>query len=282
MNRLAVRFGPPGAEKPGLLLEGRLYDASSEVEDWAGEHLQALPERLQALNPDMLPQLPADTRLGCPVGGVRKILAIGLNYAGHLAEMKAQRREDPMLFSKAITALSGPHDPIVIPAGAEQVDWEVELVVVIGRGGVRIPRERALAHVAGYCTGIDVSERHWQKQRGGQFIKGKSADSFGPVGPWLVPAELVDLQQGLDLQLSVNGVVKQRSNTRLMLHDVPALIEHVSTFLRLEAGDLLFTGTPDGVGMGRTPPEFLRPGDEVVAHIAGLGEQRHSVVAEPA
>ncbi len=281
MNRLAIRFRQDGQEKPGVLLDGQLYDASTQVADWSGERLAGLREQLAGLDLNALPTLPADTPLACPVGGVRKMLAIGLNYAGHLEEMKAQRREDPMLFSKAITALSGPHDPIVIPAGAQAVDWEVELVVVIGRGGVRIPREQALAHVAGYCTGIDVSERHWQKQRGGQFIKGKSADSFGPVGPWLVPAERVDLQQGLDLQLSVNGQVKQRSNTRLMLHDVPALIAHVSTFLRLEPGDLLFTGTPDGVGMGRTPEEYLQPGDEVVARIAGLGEQRHRVLAEP-
>ena len=281
MNRLAIRFRQDGQEKPGVLLDGQLYDVSAQVADWSGERLADLREQLAGLDLDNLPTLPADTPLACPVGGVRKMLAIGLNYAGHLEEMKAQRREDPMLFSKAITALSGPHDPIVIPAGAQAVDWEVELVVVIGRGGVRIPREQALAHVAGYCTGIDVSERHWQKQRGGQFIKGKSADSFGPVGPWLVPAERVDLQQGLDLQLSVNGQVKQRSNTRLMLHDVPALIAHVSTFLRLEPGDLLFTGTPDGVGMGRTPEEYLQPGDEVVARIAGLGEQRHRVLAEP-
>ncbi len=281
MNRVAIRFRQDGREKPGVLLDGQLHDASSAVEDWSAERLADLQGTLAGLDLNTLPTLPADTPLACPVGGVRKILAIGLNYAGHLEEMKAQRRDDPMLFSKAITALSGPHDPIVIPRGAKAVDWEVELVVVIGRGGVRIPREQALAHVAGYCTGIDVSERHWQKQRGGQFIKGKSADSFGPVGPWLVPAGRVDLQQGLDLQLSVNGQVKQRSNTRLMLHDVPALIAHVSTFLRLEPGDLLFTGTPDGVGMGRTPEEYLQAGDEVVARIAGLGEQRHRVVAEP-
>ncbi len=280
MNPVAIRFRQDGREKPGVWLNGQAYDVSALVEDWSGTHLENLQQQLDALDVGTLPALPANAQPACPVGGVRKILAIGLNYAGHLAEMKAERREDPMLFSKAITALAGPEDPIIIPRDAEAVDWEVELVVVIGRGGVRIPREQALAHVAGYCVGIDVSERHWQKKRGGQFIKGKSADSFGPVGPWLVPAGQVDLHQGLDLQLSVNGQVKQRSNTRLMLHDVPALIAHVSTFMRLETGDLLFTGTPDGVGMGRTPPEYLQPGDQVTARIAGLGEQHHAVVAE--
>ncbi len=278
MTRVALRFGEPGRERPAARIDGELLDVSGMIPDWSGQTLAELDRHLNGLDPAELPAVPEGARLGCPVGGVRKILAIGLNYAGHLREMKAERRADPMLFAKAVTALSGPEDPILIPPGARCVDWEVELVVVIGRDGSRIPEVQAMDHVAGFCTGIDVSERHWQKSRGGQFIKGKSADSFAPVGPWLVPAGQVDLQAGLDLTLQVNGEVKQHSNTRLMLHDVPALVAHVSGFMRLQAGDLLFTGTPDGVGMGRTPPEYLRPGDRVEAEVAGLGRQRHPVV----
>jgi 2,4-didehydro-3-deoxy-L-rhamnonate hydrolase len=273
-----VRHGPKGAEKPGILdAEGRIRDLSGVVPDLAGEVLGRLGDLVPDI--DALPLVEGAPRLGCPVGGVGKMLCIGLNYTDHAAETGATPPREPILFMKATSAIQGPNDPIVLPRGSVSTDWEVELGVVIGRAAKYVTEAEAPAHVAGYCVVNDVSERDFQKHRGGQWTKGKSCDSFGPVGPWLVTPDEVGDPQALRLWCDVDGVRRQDGTTADMIFPVAHLIAYLSTFMTLHPGDIIATGTPAGVAAGMAEPAFLRPGDRVAPGIAGLGEQMAEVVA---
>lgn len=276
-----LRYGPHGQEKPGLLDEaGHIRDLSDHVVDIGGDVLG--PDRLAhlaTLDPASLPFVDGSPRLGPPVAGIGKILAIGLNYRLHAEETGGKPRSEPMLFSKAITALNGPNDPVMIPRGSEKTDWEVELAVVIGSKAQYVDEDRALEHVAGYTVINDVSERSFQKERGGQFIKGKSCDTFAPLGPWLVTRDEVPDPQNLYLHLDLNGQRRQNGNTRDMIFGVVHLVSHLSQFMTLMPGDIIATGTPDGVGLGCKPPVFLKPGDVMEASVEGLGQQRQDVIA---
>jgi 2-keto-4-pentenoate hydratase/2-oxohepta-3-ene-1,7-dioic acid hydratase in catechol pathway len=276
-----LRYGAKGQEKPGLLdAEGHIRDLSRHVADLRSDVLA--PERLRrlaSLDPGTLPLVEDKPRLGCPVAGVRNIFGIGLNYRDHAEETGAVAGDEPLVFSKAVTALSGPTDPIIIPKNSQKTDWEVELAVIIGARAQYVEEANALDHVAGYAVINDVSERSFQKERGGQFIKGKSADSFAPLGPWLVTADEISGPQKLELWLEVNGVRKQTGNTADMIFPVAYLISHLSQFMTLMPGDIIATGTPAGVGAGHHPPEYLRPGDVIELGAAGLGRQRHDVIA---
>ncbi|MGF1641185.1 MAG: fumarylacetoacetate hydrolase family protein [Rhodospirillales bacterium] len=276
-----LRYGPKGAERPGLLDdEGHVRDLSGHVVDLAGDVLD--PDRLArlaSLKANELPVVERPTRLGTPVAGIGKILAIGLNYREHAEETGGKPRAEPMLFSKAITALSGPNDPIMLPKGSTKTDWEVELAVIIGSKAQYVDEDRALDHVAGYAVINDVSERSFQKERGGQFVKGKSADTFAPLGPWLVTKDEVPDPQDLDLWLDLNGHRRQSGNTGQMIFGVAYLVSHISQFMTLMPGDVIATGTPAGVGLGCDPPEFLNAGDRLECGVEGLGQQRHEVIA---
>jgi len=276
-----LRYGPHGQEKPGLLDDaGHIRDLSDHVVDLRGDVLG--PDRLAqlaSLDPASLPIVDGSPRLGPPVAGIGKILAIGLNYRLHAEETGGKPRSEPMLFSKAITALSGPNDPVKIPRGSEKTDWEVELAVIIGSKAQYVDEERALEHVAGFAVINDVSERSFQKDRGGQFIKGKSCDTFAPLGPWLVTRDEVPDPQNLYLHLDLNGQRRQDGNTRDMIFGVVYLVSHLSQFMTLMPGDVIATGTPDGVGLGCKPPVFLKPGDVMEVSVEGLGQQRQHVVA---
>lgn len=269
-----VRYGEAGAEKPGVLdAEGRLRDLSHAVPDLAGEVLT----RLGGLPVDG-PLVDGNPRLGPPVAGVGKMVCIGLNYSDHAAEAQMTPPEEPMIFMKATSAISGPNDPIELPRGSVSTDWEVELGVVIGAPAKYITADQVMDHVAGFVAFNDVSERDFQIRRSGQFTKGKSCDSFAPLGPWLVtPDEIAD-PQALRLTLSVNGEVMQDGNTRDMVFGITEAIAHLSQFMSFRPGDIIATGTPAGVGMGKTPPRYLRDGDEVTLEVAGLGRQRMAVV----
>lgn len=276
-----VRFGPPGEERPGLLdAAGHLRDLSQHLSDLRGAALgDEQLALLAAIDPQTLPLVGGSPRLGPPVAGVGNILGIGLNYRSHAAETGATPGTEPLLFSKAVTALCGPNDPIIIPRGSEKTDWEVELAVIIGRKAQYVDEADALEHIAGYAVINDVSERAFQKERGGQFVKGKSCDSFAPVGPWLVTRDEVPDPQNLELWLDVNGERRQTGNTRDMIFPVAFLISHISQFMTLMPGDIIATGTPDGVGAGRKPPQFLKPRDVVDLAVGGLGKQHHVVIA---
>jgi 2-keto-4-pentenoate hydratase/2-oxohepta-3-ene-1,7-dioic acid hydratase in catechol pathway len=274
-----LRHGPRGHERPGLVdASGRLRDLSAQIGDITAADL--VPERiarLAAVDPFTLPELPPGVRLGVPWRGMGKFVCVGLNYADHAEESGLALPAEPVLFMKATSALTGPDDPIVLPPGAQKVDWEVELGVVIGRRARMVDEARALSHVAGYCVVNDVSERAYQLERGGTWDKGKGCDTFGPVGPWLVTRDEIPDPQALSLTLDVNGVRMQDGSTRTMVFGVAALVSYISRFMTLEPGDLIATGTPAGVGMGRKPQRFLRAGDSVQLAIAGLGEQNTNV-----
>ena len=274
-----IRFGPRGAEKPGLVTaDGTIRDCSAHVADYdhaffAGGGL----ERLQAVavQPDTLPAAPNDVRIGAPIARPRNVFAIGLNYSDHAKETGAAVPAEPILFMKATSAVCGPYDPILIPRGSEKTDWEVELGIVIGRDARYLPsKEAARDVIAGYCVANDVSERAFQIERGGQWSKGKSSENFLPLGPWLVTADEVPQPQSLGLTLDVNGRRRQTGNSSTMIFDVWHIVHYLSHFLLLEAGDLIITGTPPGVGMGCKPPEYLKVGDVVELSIDGLGCQR--------
>ncbi len=276
-----LRYGPPGRERPGRLdAEGHIRDLSAVVPDLAGEVLTpAGLARIAAADPEALPLVAGAPRIGPCLGRVGKFICIGLNYSDHAAETGAKVPDEPILFMKATSAIIGPCDDVVIPKGSEKTDWEVELGVVIGAPARYVSEAEAMAHVAGYCVVNDVSERAFQLERGGQWTKGKSADTFGPIGPWLVTADEVPDPQDLDMWLEVDGHRYQNGSTRTMVFGVAQLVSYISQFMSLHPGDIISTGTPPGVGLGQKPPVFLRPGQEMRLGIAGLGEQRQRTVA---
>ncbi len=275
-----VRFGKAGAERPGLIdAEGKLRDLSRAVKDITPAVLMpAGLRRLRALKPARLPLVRGRPRLGCPLTGIGKIVCIGLNYTDHAKEVGLPLPKEPAIFIKANSAISGPDDPIVQPENAAKLDYEVELVAVIGREARGIDERAALGHVAAFCLMNDVSERAFQMEHAGGTTKGKSADTFAPIGPWLVTADEITDPQGLELWTTVNGERRQSGHTKHMVFPVRQLVAYVSRFMTLRAGDLLSTGTPAGVGHGSKPPRYLRPGDVVEMGIDGLGTQRHVVV----
>ncbi len=261
--------------------EGRARDLTGLVPDIAGQVLSDVGlDMLRGIDPAALPALPEGARLGPCVGGTGKIICIGLNYSDHAAETGAQVPPEPITFLKATSALSGPNDPIIVPKGSEKTDWEVELAIIIGQRARHVEEAGSLAHVAGYAVANDVSERAWQMEHSGQWTKGKSADSFGPVGPWLVTRDEVADPQALNLWLTVNGKTMQNGSTATMVYGVQHLVSYLSRFFTLHPGDIIMTGTPPGVGLGMKPPRYLAPGDVVELGIDGLGGQRQEVVAE--
>lgn len=278
-----VRFGPEGQEKPGLIdAQGQIRDLSAHMNDIAPDQLSDDNlARIAALDADSLPQVSADVRLAAPVTGVSKIIAIGFNYIDHAAEMAVEVPEEPLIFMKAVSALSNPFDPVVSPRGATKLDYEAELVVVIGKRAQYVDVRDALDHVAGYSVGNDVSERAFQRERAGQFVKGKSADSFAPFGPWLVTRASVDDIQNLSVWSEINGEMRQQGNTSQMVFGVADIVSYLSQFMTLMPGDLIYTGTPEGVGDGFTPPRYLKVGDTIRIGIDGLGELRQQVVPGP-
>ncbi|WP_443970662.1 fumarylacetoacetate hydrolase family protein [Sphingobium sp. CR28] len=276
------RVGLPGQEKPCLLdSAGNLRDLSAHVADIGGEAISpAGLERLRAIDPETLPLYAGDRRYGVPVAGTGKFIAIGLNFADHAAESNLPVPEEPVIFNKWINCLQGANDPVVIPRGSTKTDWEVELGVIIGTGGHNLTEEEALSHVAGYCVVNDVSERHWQLERGATWDKGKGFPTFGPAGPWLVTSDEVADPQQLDMWLDVNGVRVQTGNTRTMIFTVAQVVAYCSRFTALLPGDIITTGTPPGVGMGQKPePWYLKDGDVVRLGVQGLGEQEQRLVA---
>jgi len=277
-----VRYGQAGQEKPGIIDgQGVLRDLSAHVPDIAGATLgDAALQTLRGLDPGSLPQVPEGVRLGPCVGQVGKFICIGLNYSDHAAETGAQPPSEPIIFMKATSAICGPNDDLRIPRGSQKTDWEVELGVVIGKPAKYVSREDALDYVAGYCVSHDVSERAFQTERQGQWTKGKSCDTFGPIGPWLVTRDEVADPGQLNMWLRVNGQTMQDGSTRTMIFDVAHLVSYLSQFMSLQPGDVISTGTPPGVGMGMKPPRYLQPGDVVELGIDGLGAQRQQVRAD--
>lgn len=277
-----LRWGSPGQERPGLLDEtGTIRDLSGLVPDISGAVLgDAGLAMLGGIDPQGLPMVPGNTRLGPCVAGTGKFLCIGLNFADHAAESGMAVPAEPIIFMKATSAICGPNDPILIPRGSQKTDWEVELAVIIGTRAKYVAPDDALSHVAGYAVTNDVSERAFQLERVGQWTKGKSCDNFGQIGPWLVTRDAVADPQDLSMWLTVNGETMQDGSTRTMVYGVAYLISYLSQFMTLHPGDVISTGTPPGVGMGRKPPRYLRAGDVVELGIAGLGSQRQEVIAD--
>lgn len=275
-----ARIGSPGSEKPVIVdQDGALRDVSSVLKDITPEHLS--DTALAALRGVDISQLPVVTRTlryGPPVAGVGKFIAIGLNYSDHAAEANMPVPKEPIVFSKATTCIQGPNDAIMLPRDSVKTDWEVELGVVIGRRARYVEKDVALDYVAGYCTINDVSEREFQLERGSQWDKGKGCDTFGPIGPWLVTRDEVPDPQSLSMWLNVNGTRMQTGNTKTMIFTVADIVSHLSQFMTLMPGDVITTGTPPGVGMGKSPPQFLRAGDKVTLSIQGLGEQSQTVI----
>ena len=276
-----VRFGPPGREKPGIVdKDGHIRNLSKIVPDISGETLSAAGlAKIKKAKIEKLPRVSGKPRLGPPVGGTRHFIAIGLNYSDHAAEVGMPIPKEPIIFSKAPSSLCGPNDNIIIPKASTKLDWEVELGIVIGRRAQYIPSvEKALDYVAGYCLANDVSERQFQIERAGQWIKGKSAENFGPIGPWLVTKDEIKDPQNLKMWLTVNGESRQKGSTRTMIFGAAHIVWYCSQFFIMEPGDVIITGTPPGVGLGMKPPQFLKAGDVVRLGIAGLGEQQQKVV----
>ena len=276
-----LRYGPMGQEKPALLdNNGRLRDLSDKLNDLGGTNLD--PDRLAALSNidvETLPVVEGSVRIGAPVAEIGKIIAIGLNYADHAAETGAELPEEPIMFTKAVTALNGPNDPVILPKGATKGDWEVELAIIIGRKTQYILQAEALSHIAGYAVINDVSERAFQLEGTGQWLKGKSFDTSAPLGPWLVTTNEITDPQNLNIWLEVNGTRYQDGSTKTMAFGVTHLVSYVSQFMTLLPGDVIATGTPPGVGLGQNPPIFLKDGDVMRLGIEGLGKQRQEVRA---
>ncbi|HXV25904.1 MAG TPA: fumarylacetoacetate hydrolase family protein [Alphaproteobacteria bacterium] len=276
-----VRYGEPGRERPGMVdAKGALHDLADHVADIDGAALvpEAL-ELLRGLDSGRLPLVHGRHRLGAPIGKVGKVIAVGLNYADHAAEAGLPIPEEPVVFMKATSAISGPHDEVILPRGSKKCDWEVELAIVIGKEARYVPEEAAAEHIAGFTICNDVTDRHFQFERSGQWVKGKSADTFCPLGPWLVTADEIGDPQALDLWLEVNGERVQNGSTRTMIFGVNRIVSYISQFMSLQPGDVIPTGTPPGVGMGHKPQRWLKAGDEMRLGISGLGEQRQRVKA---
>ncbi len=276
-----VRYGNKGAEKPGLIdKSGQLRDLSGHIKDLDGEaYSPGSLKKLAAIDPASLPAVSGKPRFGAPVTGMNKFVAIGLNYVDHAKETGAPIPSEPIFFIKANTSLSGPNDPVEKPRESTKLDWEVEIAAIIGTRAKYVSEADALNHVAGYCVCNDVSERYFQQERGGQWTKGKSHDTFGPLGPWLVTKDEISDVQKLGLWLDVNGQRRQTGNTATMIFTMAKCIAYLSTFLTLLPGDVVTTGTPPGVGLGMKPQQFLKIGDVVTLGIDGLGEQRQEIVA---
>jgi 2-keto-4-pentenoate hydratase/2-oxohepta-3-ene-1,7-dioic acid hydratase in catechol pathway len=279
-----LRYGPPGREQPGLLdADGHARSIAGVVDDIDGNAIS--PEglaRLRGINPAELPLLPQDTRIGPCLGGVGKLIGIGLNYSDHAAEANMPVPREPIFFMKATSCIAGPYDPVILPADASKADWEVELAFAIGTRAKNVPEDRALSHVAGYCILNDISERGWQIEREGQWTKGKSHDGFGPMGPWLVTADEISDPGDLAMTLDVSGVRRQTGSTRTMVFGVATLVSYLSRFMTLHPGDVVTTGTPPGVGMGMRPQVWLQDGDVMRLEISGLGHQEQVVQVERA
>ena len=278
-----LRFGLNGAEKPGIVdADGRVRDLSGIVPDISGAVLS--DEGMQAIRDADLTTLPivsADTRLGPCVVGTGKFICIGLNYADHAAESGMDVPTEPVIFMKATSAICGPNDPIIIPRGSEKTDWEVELAVIIGKRAKYVTEADAMDYVAGYAVTNDVSERAFQLERLGQWTKGKSCDNYGQIGPWLVTRDEIKDPQNMTMWLTVNGKTMQDGSTKTMVYGVAHIISYLSQFMSLQPGDVISTGTPPGVGMGQKPQQYLQPGDVVELGIAGLGQQRQTVISDP-
>ena len=276
-----LRYGEIGQERPALLdANGQIRDLSGAVDDIAEDTLA--PEglaRLEEIDPETLPLVEGEPRIGACVGHVGKLICVGLNYADHAAEAGMDLPPEPILFMKATSSICGPNDDIRIPRGSEKTDWEVELGIVIGKEARYLEPEDAMDHVAGYCVVNDISERAFQIERAGQWVKGKSADTFGPIGPWMVTRDEVADPQDLGLWLSVDGQKYQDGTTRTMVFGVAHLVHYISQFMSLQPGDIIATGTPPGVGMGQTPQTFLRAGQVMELGIEGLGQQRQRTIA---
>ena len=277
-----LRYGPKGKEKPGLLdKEGRIRDLSAIVPDITGAAISpAGLARLRKIKPESLPLVRGKPRIGACIANPQKFIAIGLNYSDHAAESGLQVPKEPVVFTKQVSCLSGPNDDVTIPPKSKKSDWEVELGVIIGTKAKNIKRADALKHVAGYCTINDLSEREFQAERSGQWTKGKSYDTFGPVGPWLVTADEVKDPQKLTMWLELNGKRVQNGSTATMVFGVAHIVAYLSEFFTLMPGDIITTGTPPGVGMGMKPQRFLKPGDTMRLGIDGLGEQSQKVVRD--
>ena len=275
-----IRFGKKGFEAPGIIdAEGQYRDVSSLVCDWNGDTLSDV-SLATILNADLsgLPIVSTDTRVGAPVGNVGKIIGCALTYGKHAQEAGLETPKEPMFMLTSRTAINGPFDDVIIPRGGTELDWEAELVVVLGKGGAYIPVEEAMDHVAGYCVGNDVSERQFQLERGTQWTKGKSADTLKPIGPWLVTKGEIPNPNVLGISITINGELRQKSTTSDMVFSIAELISNISNYVRWEAGDLMFTGTPPGVGYGMKPQLYMKPGDIMEPTIEGLGAQRSRIV----
>jgi 2-keto-4-pentenoate hydratase/2-oxohepta-3-ene-1,7-dioic acid hydratase in catechol pathway len=276
-----MRVGEPGREKPALLdKDGKIRDLSAHVGDIGGEAIgPAGLEKIAGLDVGSLPVLP-EGRIGACVAGTGKFICIGLNFSDHAAETGATVPPEPIIFMKATSAIVGPNDAVLIPRGSEKTDWEVELGVVIGKTAKYVSEADALDYVAGYCVSHDVSERAFQIERSGQWTKGKSCDTFGPIGPWLVTRDEIENPQDLGMWLTVNGRTMQNGSTKTMVYGVAYLVSYLSQFMSLHPGDVISTGTPPGVGMGMKPPQYLKAGDVVELGIEGLGRQRQAIKAD--
>ena len=275
-----IRFGEVGQEKPGVVdADGTIRDASGVVADYAPDTIAAALETLRGVDIAGLPKAPEGARVGAPLKRIGHFIAIGLNYADHAAETGAAIPAEPIVFSKAPNCLCGPNDDVLMPRGSVKLDWEVELAIVIGKRADYVEEKDALDHVLGYALCNDVSEREYQAERGGQWMKGKSAPTFGPLGPWIATTDEIGDPQNLDMFLDVNGGRCQTGNTRTMIFSVAHIVSYLSQFMALEPGDVITTGTPPGVGLGMKPPRFLKAGDTMRLGIAGLGEQNQKVVA---
>ena len=275
-----LRYGPSGREKPGLLDEnGQIRDLSALVPDIGGDTISpAGLKRLSEIDPSTLPAVEGNPRLGPCVAGLQKILCIGLNYSDHAAETGAEPPEEPIVFAKALNALCGPNDDVELPRGSKALDWEVELAVIIGSRTKYVSKDEAMDHVAGFAVMNDISERDFQTKRSGQWTKGKSHDTFGPLGPWLVTRDEVGDPHNLEMWLDVNGERRQTGNSNTLIFDVPTVVSYLSQFMTLMPGDVISTGTPPGVGIGMKPPVYLKEGDRMTLSIQGLGEQSQVVV----
>jgi 2,4-diketo-3-deoxy-L-fuconate hydrolase len=278
-----LRYGPLGLEKPGILdADGNIRSLAGVVSDIDGSSLSADSlQRLQDLDIASLPIIEQDVRLGACVGNVGKFLCIGLNYADHAAESGMTIPDEPEVFTKATSAISGPNDAIVQPRNSDKLDWEVELAIVIGKHASYVDEVDAMDYIAGYCVCNDVSERTFQLEKGSQWDKGKGCDTFGPIGPWLVTSDEVKDPNNLNMHLEVNGKVYQNGNTKTMVFKPAYIVSYLSQFMSLQPGDIISTGTPPGVGLGQKPPLYLKPGDNIILGIEGLGTQKQIVVSHP-